>query len=85
MGETISVPDVALVPDHAPLAVQGVALVELHESVEDWPEVIEEGEAPRDTVGDGGGGGMVPVWHPPAAPPMATLISLMSCCSAAVG
>jgi hypothetical protein len=38
------------VPEHE------VALVEDHESVEDWPEVMEVGLAVREAVGAGGGG-----------------------------
>ena len=52
-------PDVAFDPDHAPLAVQEVALVELHVNVADPPEVTDVGEADKVTVGaeaEGGGG-----------------------------
>jgi hypothetical protein len=38
-------PEVAFVPDQAPDAVQEVTLVELHESVEEVPEVTELGLA----------------------------------------
>ena len=51
-------PEIALVPDHAPEAVQEVALVEDQVSVEDAPLAIEVGFAVSDTVGTGGGGGM---------------------------
>ena len=60
VGETDWVPDVALAPDQPPLAVQEVALVEDHDSIENWPLVMLEGEAEIETVGEVGGGG-VPV------------------------
>ena len=44
-------PEVDLVPDHPPEAVQEVALAEDHERVEAVPEVIEVGLAVRETVG----------------------------------
>jgi len=56
-GEMVCVPEVPLVPFHPPDAVHDVALVELHVSVDDWPDVMDEGEAERVTVGEGGGGG----------------------------
>jgi hypothetical protein len=40
MGETISDPAVLLAPDQPPLAVQELAFVELHESVEVAPTII---------------------------------------------
>ena len=40
-------------PVPPPLAVQPVALVELHDRVVDWPDMIEVGEADRDTVSGG--------------------------------
>ena len=46
-------PEVALLPDQAPEAVQEVALVEDQVSVEDAPFAIEVGFAVRDTVGGG--------------------------------
>lgn len=60
VGVTLWFPDVAFVPVNVPpLAVQDVALVEDHVSVDDPPEVMEEGEGERETVGAGGGGGVV--------------------------
>ncbi len=53
VGETDCVPLTAFVPDHPPEAVQVVALVLVHESVEEEPEVIEVGAAERETVGMG--------------------------------
>ena len=53
-------PDTALVPTHAPEALQLVALVEDHDSVDDCPAVIEAGDAPRVSVGAGLGGGVDP-------------------------
>jgi len=53
VGETDCVPEIAFVPVQPPDAVQEVALVEDQERVEDWPEVIEEGEEERETVGAG--------------------------------
>ena len=50
-GVTATVPEVALVPVQAPLAVQEVALVEDHVSVDDWPGVISAGDAVKVTVG----------------------------------
>ena len=52
-------PLVVLVPDHAPLAVQDVALVEDQVSADELPEVIDVGDAESVTVGAGVGGGVV--------------------------
>ena len=46
-------PEVDLFPDHAPDAVQEVALVEYHVRVDAVPDVIEVGLAVRETVGAG--------------------------------
>ena len=46
-------PEVALLPDHAPEAVQEVALVDDQVSVEDAPLATEVGLAVSDTVGGG--------------------------------
>jgi len=51
-------PEIALLPDHAPEAAQEVALVDDQVSVEDPPLAIDVGFAVSDTVGTGGGGGM---------------------------
>jgi len=51
-------PEVALLPDHAPEAVQEVALVADQLSVEDPPLATDVGFAASDTAGTGGGGGM---------------------------
>jgi hypothetical protein len=51
-------PEVALLPVHAPDAVQEVALVDDQVSVEDAPLATEVGFAASETVGTGGGGGM---------------------------
>ena len=48
---SVCVPEVALVPDHAPDAVQEVALVPLHVSVDEFPMVIEVGDAEMVMVG----------------------------------
>jgi len=48
----------ALLPDHAPEAVQEVALLDDQVSVEDPPLATDVGFAASDTVGAGGGGGM---------------------------
>jgi hypothetical protein len=59
-------PDVALAPDHAPEAVQEVALVEDQVSVEDPPLVTDSGVAASDTAG------AIPppwLWLPSTAPP----------------
>ena len=45
--------EVALVPLHAPLAVQEVALVELHVSVDELPDDTDAGDAERVMVGVG--------------------------------
>jgi len=50
-----TVPEVALLPDHAPEAVHEVASVELHVSVAVLPEVTVLGDADSLTVGSGGG------------------------------
>jgi len=47
------VPEVALLPDHAPEAVQEVALVDDQVSVEDPPLATDVGFAVSDTVGTG--------------------------------
>ena len=52
VGEKDCVPDVAFVPLHPPDAVQEVAFVELHVSVEDWPDVIGEGEEEKEREGE---------------------------------
>ena len=52
-------PDVALVPDHAPEAVQEVALVEDQVSIELAPLVTDVGFAASDTAGTSGD---VPPW-----------------------
>ena len=44
-------PEVGLVPVHAPLAVQEVALVDDQVSVDELPLVTDVGLAPRETVG----------------------------------
>ena len=51
-------PEVALLPDHAPEAVQELALVDDQVSVEDAPLATEAGFAESVTVGTGGGGGV---------------------------
>ena len=50
-------PEVALMPSHAPEAVQELASVDDQVSVEDPPLATEAGFAHSDTVGSGGGGG----------------------------
>ncbi len=59
------VPEVALVPDQHPLALQEVAFVLDHIRVDELPLVTLVGEAEIVTVGDGVGGGGVP---PPPLP-----------------
>jgi len=54
-----SLPEVALAPDHAPEAEQEVAFVEDQVSVEDPPLATNVGFAASDTVGNGGGGGVL--------------------------
>ena len=51
-------PEIALLPDHAPEATQELALVEDQVSVEAPPLATEAGFAASDTVGAGGGGGV---------------------------
>ena len=58
VGVTASELLTALVPLHAPLALQDVALVEDQVRVEEDPELILEGVAVMDTVGWGVGGGV---------------------------
>jgi hypothetical protein len=53
-----SLPEVALLPAHAPEAVQEAASVEDQVSMVDAPLTTEAGFAVRDTVGIGGGGGV---------------------------
>jgi len=61
VGDTDCEPDIAFVPLHPPDAVHDEALVELHESVEDCPDVIDVGLAESERVGaDDGGGVYVP-------------------------
>ena len=48
-------PEIAFVPDHAPEAVQELALVEVQVSVEEEPDVRELGLAVIWTVGVGDG------------------------------
>jgi len=58
VGETLVVPLVAFDPDQPLLAVQEVALVDDQVRVEEFPEVMEVGEAPKVTVGTGSAGGV---------------------------
>jgi hypothetical protein len=51
IAPVLSVPNVDFVPDHAPDAVQEVALVELQESVAVLPDGTEAGLAAKVTVG----------------------------------
>ena len=53
VGETLRVPEVAFVPVQLPLAVQEVALVELHVRVALWPLVRLDALAESVTVGTG--------------------------------
>ena len=53
-GPTDALPEAALVPVHPPLAVQLVALVALHVSVDVPPLVILDGDADIVTTGAGG-------------------------------
>jgi hypothetical protein len=55
LGATTAEPDIP-VKAKLPL-VQDVALVELHESVDDCPALIEVGLAASEAVGAAGGGG----------------------------
>ena len=52
-----ALPEVGLVPDQPPEAVQETASVEDQVKVEDAPFGTDGGFAPSDTVGTGGGGG----------------------------
>jgi hypothetical protein len=58
-------PEVPLVPDHAPVAEQEVAFVELHVSIETPPFATDVGFAPRDTDGPDAAGDSSPA--PPHA------------------
>ena len=58
VGETAREP--AVVPDQPSLALQPVALLLDQLSVEDWPEVMEVGEAEKEVMVGGGGGGVLP-------------------------
>lgn len=58
VGDTDSVPEVAFDPDQSLDAEQDVALVEDQVRVEASPEAIEDGEAEKETVGAGVGGGV---------------------------
>ena len=51
-------PEIALLPDHAPEATHEVALPDDQVSVDDPPLATDVGSAASDTVGTGGGGGM---------------------------
>jgi len=55
-GATVWDPEVARVPDQPSEAVQEVALVEDHVSVEDWPAGMLAGAAESETVGGTGTG-----------------------------
>ncbi len=57
----VCVPDVALLPDHPPLAVQEVELVDDQVKVDEFPVVTPVGLADNVTVGDGVGGGGVEI------------------------
>ena len=58
-GDTLCVPEVALLPLHAPLAVQEVAFVVVHVSRLDAPTAIVAGAADRLTTT---GGGVAAIW-----------------------
>jgi len=49
-GETTCVPFIAVLPVHG--ALHDVALLEVQVSVEEFPEVIVEGDAVKETVGE---------------------------------
>ena len=51
VGPTVSLPDVDLLPDQPPEAVQLSALVEVQERLENLPEIIALGLALMLTVG----------------------------------
>lgn len=55
MGPTVSLPDTLLAPDHAPLAVQLVALVLLHVKVDVPFAATDVGFAANERVGGGAG------------------------------
>jgi len=67
-GPDVSLPEIALVPDHAAEARQEVALVEDQVSVEDPPLVSDVGFAASDTVGGGGAPETMTVAEPLALP-----------------
>ncbi len=57
VGATLCVPLIALEPVNVPpLAVHDVVLVEDQESVDEFPDVIDAGDAERETVWVFGGG-----------------------------
>ena len=60
-GPTVSLPELAFVPDQASEAVQDVAFVDDHVNVDESLYGIDEGLAVSDTVGAGGGGGALTV------------------------
>jgi hypothetical protein len=60
VGETDCVPLVLFEPDQVPEAVHAVAFVEFQVRVDDWPEVIEVGDAVSVTVGAGVDVGVLP-------------------------
>jgi len=53
-------PEVPLVPDHAPVAEHDVALVELHVNIEAAPFATDVGLAPRETVAAAGDSSLAP-------------------------
>ena len=63
VGFTVKAPAVAIAPLNAPAglceAVQAVAFVLDHVSVDGWPAVMEAGLTPTVTVGAGGGDAVV--------------------------
>ena len=55
----LSDPDKPLAPDHPPPALQAVAFVEFQDSVDEFPELTDDGLATNETVGsDAVGGGV---------------------------
>ena len=55
VGATDCVPEIAFVPVQPPEAVHDATFVELHESVDDCPLVMDVGDAEKVSVGAGGG------------------------------
>lgn len=75
-GDTLTVPEVARAPVHAPLAVQDVALVVVHVSALVAPTMMVDGVAVRFTTTVGGVAEICTVTERATLPPVPVQVSV---------